>query len=111
MNRNKITKIFWRILAVMILMNVIYVYGYRILNDYFVDNSADLIKAVIIDEENIIPNSHGVHPEYTYSYQFEINGKKYTGNSHDKSLAIGDTINVRFFKPCPYFNKPLNPTD
>ncbi len=49
------------------------------------------------------PVSH----EYTYSYQFIVNGKAYTGNSHDSKLRIGDSVEIEYAKSAPSHNRTL----
>ena len=52
-----------------------------------------------------------VQPEFSYSYEFIVNGEKYTGNAHDITLSIGDTLDVEYNKEMPTINKPLNPKE
>ena len=81
------------------------------MTDFFVDDEAIHTKAVIINEENVYPNQRGINPKFSYSYQFEIAGTKYTGDSHDISLKVGDSIEVEYNKNLPFFNKSLHPRD
>ncbi|RZK70502.1 MAG: hypothetical protein EOO85_20975 [Pedobacter sp.] len=67
-------------------------------------------EAVIIDEKNFMVNQP-VDPDFSYSYQFVVNGEKYTGNAHDISLKIGDTVEVEYNKDYPNINKPLHPKE
>ncbi|WP_157580911.1 hypothetical protein [Segetibacter koreensis] len=69
--------------------------------------NAGQTKAVIINERNYMGNQP-VHPKFSYSYEFTISGKKYTGNSHDTTLTIGDTVEVEYDKDMPSINKPLH---
>jgi len=48
-------------------------------------------------------------PQFSYSYEFTVGGKKYTGNSHDIALRVGDTVEVEYDKEYPNINRPLNP--
>src|SRR4051812_33878687 len=67
-------------------------------------------KAIIIDDKNVEPNDP-VKPEFTYSYSFQINGEEYLGNSQDKTLKVGDSIEIVYDKYHPQLNKPLNPKE
>lgn len=55
--------------------------------------------------------NHPVDPQFSYSYQFEIDGEKYTGNSHDPTPMVGDTVEVEYNKDHPGINKPLHPKE
>jgi len=109
MKKNKLSNKLWIILGICIFTYCIYVLSKRVLTDYFVDEEACHTKAIIINEENVFPNQRGINPEFSYSYEFEVNGTKFTGNSHDSSLKVGDTIEIKFNKTLPCFNKPLHP--
>ena len=111
MKGKKISDKLWIALGICLFTYCIYVLSKRVLIDYFVDENACHTKAIIINEENVYPNQRGINPEFSYSYQFEIDGKIYKGNSHDKTLKIGDKIEVKYYRRCPYFNKPLRPKD
>jgi FtsP/CotA-like multicopper oxidase with cupredoxin domain len=106
----KIKNIFW----IAIGFGVIGYVGYKItmnsFTNHFLGANPFHTKAVIIDEKNYMGNQP-VKPEYTYSYQFEFNGKKYTGNSHDRSLKPGDTVEVVYNKDHPAINMPLHPKE
>lgn len=106
----RIQNTFWILLAVAGVGYFIYKVAMRALTDHFVDANPQHIKAVIIDEKNYIPNQP-VKGEFSYSYLFKINGKEYTGNSHDTALRIGDTVEVEYYKEHPNLNKPLHPKD
>lgn len=56
-------------------------------------------------DKNYLGNSPVSH-EYTYSYQFNADGKLYTGDSNDPKLVVGDTINVRYVIGWPSINDP-----
>ena len=103
--KKKRSNLIWNIIIIALLGYTIYGFGFRILNNAFVDKNPIQIKAIIIDNKNYYPNQP-VHPEFSYSYQFEVKGKKYKGNSRDKSFKVGDTIDVIYYKFFPYFNNP-----
>ena len=107
---DKVKNIAWIILGIAIIGFFIYKVASRLVTDHVLENNAQHIKAVIIDERNYMPNQP-VKPEFSYSYQFVINGQKYTGNAHDNSLKVGDTVVVKYNKDHPSFNKPLNPKE
>jgi len=52
-----------------------------------------------------------VDPKFSYSYQFVIKDKSYTGNAHDTTLKVGDTVEVEYNKYHPSINKPLHPKE
>ena len=107
---NKIKNIAWIILGFAVIGFFIYKVAKRSHTDHLLKNNAQSTKAVIIDERNYMGNQP-VKPKFSYSYQFEINGEKYTGNAHDTSLKIGDTIEVEYVKDSPSLNKPLHPKE
>ena len=110
LNINKIKNIFWIALGIGCIVFFIYKVAKNNYTDYLLKNKAQFTKAVIIDERNYLGN-HPVKAEFSYSYRFEINGERYTGNAHDKSLRIGDTIDVEYVKDNPNLNKPLHPKE
>jgi len=110
MKKKKFTDKLWLILGICALVYCIYGFSKRALTDFLVDDKAIHTKAVIIDDKNYYPNQP-VNPDFSYSYQFEVDGKKYIGNAHDKSLYIGNIIEVKYYKTLPFFNKPLNPKE
>ena len=111
MKQRKLSSIFWGIATVSLIFYVMYGFGYAFLNNYLVDDTAIHIKAIIIEEENIRPNQGHLGNDFTYSYKFIVNGKEYKGDSHDPSRKVGDSVEVKYYKRCPYFNKPVNPKD
>ena len=109
--KNRFSNFIWAIIAISIFGYTIYGFGFRILNNSLVDENAIHTKAVIINEENVFPNLGGINPELSYSYEFEVEGKKYRGDSHDKRKQIGDTVEIKYYKRWPSFNKPIHPKD
>ena len=73
-------------------------------------NDIKYIKAVIIDDKNYVGN-HNIKHEFSYSYSFMQKGKIYTGNSHNTTLKIGDTIIIAYNKDNPEINKNLHPKE
>lgn len=106
----KIINIFWIALGIGFFVFFIYKVTRRTISDHLLKQNPEHTKAVIINERNYNGNSR-VKLDYTYSYLFKINGKEYTGDSHDTSLKIGDTIEVEYVKDSPNFNKPLHPKE
>ncbi len=102
----RIINIAWLAIAAIIIMYVIYKIAMNSFTNHFIGSNPQKIKAVIINHRNYEPNQP-VKAEFTYSYQFEINGEKYTGNSHDISLKVGDSIEVKYNQDHPSINKPL----
>jgi len=102
--------IFWIVIGMLIVGYVIYKIAVNSFTDSFLGNNPQRTNAVIIDHRNYMPNQP-VKAEFTYSYQFMVNGKKYRGNSHDTTVKIGDSIEVEYNKEDPNINKPLNPKE
>ncbi len=118
-NRKKVvtTKSRFRIKYIIAPLVILWAIGYigykigrRILTDNLIKNNSVHIKAVIIDDKNFLGNQN-VDPEFSYSYQFKVNGKDYTNNAHNISLKIGDSVEVEFVKDWPFLNRPLHPID
>jgi FtsP/CotA-like multicopper oxidase with cupredoxin domain len=107
---DKIKNIFWIAIAVAIVGYFIYKVARNSFTDQFMGDAPQRTKAVIIDEKNFMGNQP-VAPEFSYSYQFVVNGEKYTGNAHDTNLKIGDTVEVEYNKDHPNINKPLHPKE
>ncbi len=69
------------------------------------DNYSTKINATIINERNIL--GKGVITEmYTYSYEFSVNGKTYSGDSRKKGYKIGNKIEIEYLDVCPQINRP-----
>lgn len=107
---NKIKNIAWIVIGIVIISFFIYKVARRTVTDHVLENNAQHTKAVIIDDRNYMGNQP-VKPNFSYSYQFVINGQKYTGNAHDTALRVGDTVEVEYNKDHPSINKPLNPKE
>lgn len=98
----------WIVFAVLLFGYLICKIILNSFTDSIIGNNPQITKAVIIDDKNFMPNQP-VNPEFSYSYEFLVNGKLYKGNSHDQSLRIGDTVDVKYNKEYPSINKPLHP--
>jgi len=106
----KIKDIAWVVVGIAFICFFTYKVAFRVLRDHLLKNNSQTTKAVIINEKNYEVNQP-VKPEFSYSYQFEINGRKYFGNAHDPSLRIGDTIEIEYVKDYPRMSKPLHPKE
>lgn len=78
----------------------------RGIKNHQLKNNSKEVKAVIINERNYMGNSP-VSQQYSYSYQFKIDGKTYTGDSMDPKFKINDTILVKYVKDRPEMNEPV----
>ena len=107
---NKLKNITWIVIGIATLSFFLYKVLKRTVTDYMLDNNAQLTKAVIIDERNYMGNQP-VKPKFSYSYQFVINGRNYSGNAHDTRLKVGDTVEIEYNKDHPSVNRPLNPKE
>jgi FtsP/CotA-like multicopper oxidase with cupredoxin domain len=106
----KIYNWLWIAFGLSIILCVIYKIAFNSFTDHFLGDHPVLTKAVIINEKNYMGNQP-VKPEFSYSYKFEVHGHKYTGNAHDNSLQVGDTVVVIYNSDHPAINKPLHPKD
>ena len=107
---NKIKNIFWIIVGVAFIGYFTYKVTKNSFTNQILGKNPQHIQAVIIDEKNFMGNQP-VHPSFSYSYQFTVNGEKYTGNAHDTTLKLGDTVEVEYNREIPSINKPVNPKD
>lgn len=101
---------FWIGFAIVIISFLIYKIARNSFTDHFLGEYPQDIKAVIINEKNFMGNQP-VNPKFSYSYSFRVSEKQYTGNAHDRSLKIGDTIEIEYNKDYPSINKPLHPKE
>jgi hypothetical protein len=107
---NRIKNVTWIVVVIAIVGILIYKIVRNSFTNSLLGQNPQRTKAVIINEKNYLGNQP-VHPEFSYSYEFIINGERYTGNSHDISLSIGDTVDVVYNKDIPSINKPLHPKE
>ncbi len=107
---NKVKNFAWIVLGILIVGYVIYKVAVNSFTDHFLGSNPQRAKAVIIDHSNYIPNQP-VKAEFSYSYQFIVNGQGYIGNSHDTSVKVGDTVEIEYNIEDPNINKPLNPKE
>jgi hypothetical protein len=68
---------------------------------------SEQLKAIIISEKNYFPNSPVSH-EFSYSYQFNLRGRSYKGNSLDSKFKIGDSILIKYVKSDPSISAPVS---
>ena len=106
----KIQKLFWILVPFLLIGYLIYKIAVNSFTDHFLGSNPQHVKAIIINEKNYLPNQP-VSANFSYSYQFDVNGKKYTGNSHDETLKIGDTVDIEYNKDHPNINKSLHPKE
>jgi hypothetical protein len=106
----KIRDRLWVFIALGFVGYFIFKIGQRSFTTQLLKSNAQITKAVIIDQKNYNPNDD-VKPGFTYSYEFEIDGKKYFGDSHNKNVSVGDTIEIKYVKGLPSLNRPLHPNE
>jgi hypothetical protein len=107
-NITTLKNFFYTVLAVIVLGYFTYKIFKRSLTGYLLRNNAIITKAIVINEKNYPPNQ-SVKPEFSYSYEFTVNGLSYTNNTHDTQVKPGDTVEVEYVKKLPSLNKPLHP--
>ncbi|MES2426765.1 MAG: hypothetical protein V4560_07305 [Bacteroidota bacterium] len=106
----KLQHYFWICLAISGVCFFMFKVGKRFLTDHLLENNSQHIKGVIISEKNFEGNQP-VNPQFSYSYKFTVDGKEYIGNAHNRSVNVGDTVEVEYVKSWPGLNRPLHPTD
>ena len=102
----KLKGVFWFLVALGFVSFFVFKIGERAFTNQLLKRNGQIIEAVIINKRNYNGNDK-VKPGFIYSYQFEVNGKKYTGNSHNKTVTVGDTIEIEYVKGLPILNRPL----
>jgi len=107
---NKVKNIFWIVVGFGIIGFAIYKIARNVIIDHVLSSNYQIAKAVIINEKNYMGNQP-VDPKFSYSYSFIIDKKIYTGDSHDITLRIGDTIEIKYDKNRPSLNRPLYPKE
>lgn len=76
--------------------------SYSSIRNYYLRTEGVIAKAVVIDDRNYLGHIHG---RFTYSYQFVVNNKKYTGNSLDSKYRVGDAVKIKYAPTYPQFNE------
>jgi hypothetical protein len=102
----KLKKYIWILIGLYIVIDLFYSLMMRYRTDYIPKVKIIYTKAVIINERNYLPNDN-VDFRYTYSYSFKVEGKTYKGDSHNMTVHVGDTIDVKYNKDNPNINKSL----
>ncbi len=69
------------------------------------DNGVIRATAIVTPEKNHSGNGAG---NFSYSYEFSINGESYIGNSFSHNYQIGDTIHIDYYVNDPSYNSPHN---
>ena len=62
--------------------------------------------AVIISEKEYMRRSH-MTGEFTYYYEFEVNGKLYKNPSYNQKYKIGDSVKIVYALKYPFINKTI----
>ena len=106
----KIKYIFWLIFASVLFGTVIYKIALNSFTDNFLGKNPKIIKAVLINEKNFMGNQP-VDSQFSYSYSFKVNGEEFTGDAHNTTLKIGDSVEVEYNKDHPLINKPWHPKE
>ena len=101
MNKSKFIE---KVLIVIPLLYLCYWFSYGIITDLLIKRYSVLTKAAVIDKENTYS---AFKDDFTYSYQFQVNGKSYERNSDIFNLKVGDSIYVEYVRFCPYLNKSI----
>jgi hypothetical protein len=67
----------------------------------------NVVTAIVTAEKYILPN-HKVSFPFTFGYKFQVDGKVYSGNTHDEKYVTGDSILIEYVVGKPEYNSPLN---
>ena len=76
--------------------------SYSSIRNHYLRTEGVIAKAVVINDRNYLGH---IRAEFTYSYQFVVNNKKYTGNSHDSKYRVGDAVKIKYAPTYPHFNE------
>ncbi|QKG56253.1 hypothetical protein GKZ68_06110 [Hymenobacter sp. BRD128] len=79
---------------------------YSSIGNHYLRTEGVITEAVIIDEKNYFGNSPVSH-DFSYSYQFAVDGKQYTGNSLNSKYAVGQIVKIKYVAGFPRFNEIL----
>ncbi|WP_126249203.1 hypothetical protein [Chitinophaga rhizosphaerae] len=96
--------ILWFLFFVFVVGTLLFKIGKNQVANYFLNRDVLYTKGVIIDEKNYMGNSPVSH-EFSYSYEFILNGKVYKNNSHNSKYLVGDSVNIKYSRNWPGFNK------
>lgn len=103
-NMKKIQNAFWLLLGAGVICYIVYKIAMNSFTAHFLGSNPKIIKAVIINEKNYLPNQP-VKSEFSYSYSFIVNGKQYKGNSHGITFKIGDSVWIEYNQDHPDINR------
>ncbi|WP_157962936.1 hypothetical protein [Chitinophaga deserti] len=95
------------LLFLFILGSLLFNIGKHQIAKYFLKGDVLYTRGVIIDEKNFSGNSP-VSQEFSYSYVVIVNGKRYKNNSHDPKYKVGDSVEVKYSKVWPGFNRAVS---
>lgn len=98
------SKLILLIYAIIIILVCLYAFRYKIYN-YLLDKESLQIEAIITVDKNILSKS-AIDPEFTYSYEFSVNGSYYYGDSKNQKYKVGNKINVEYWPYWPKVNRP-----
>jgi hypothetical protein len=77
---------------------------YSSLRSYYLRTEGLMTQGVVIDDKNYLGN-HNIRSRFTYSYEFVVKSKKYTGNSLDSKYRVGDAVKIKYAPTYPRFNE------
>jgi hypothetical protein len=99
---------FWKIIILPLLCILYCFYGIlsNLFGNYIMDNSPKFTSGHITNEKYIIANTKIITDKsHTYGYEFQINNKIYTGNSHRRDLPVNYQVNIEYVSFFPYWNR------
>lgn len=68
-------------------------------------NSKSIVKAIVVDERDYLPNSPVLH-EFYYEYLFTVNRAVFKGSTKSHDYKPGDSIMVEYVIQNPQYNRP-----
>jgi hypothetical protein len=76
------------------------------LTHYWIDKNGKTVIGYITSEKYIIGNSKIIKQNsFTSGYEFTVNNKEYTGNSHRNDLSFGSPVEIEYVSFCPFMNR------
>ena len=82
----------------------IYILGQELIRSRRLDSSGIIARALVIDDKNYWGNSP-VSRTYSCSYSFEVEGKKYIGDTRTTECRPDQIVSIEYVPDCPRFNR------
>lgn len=101
-----------KIFLLAVFLYFIYTFFKWPIQDYYLNRYGVVVIGEIINERGSNGKSGQFRKEnngdaIAYCYSFNLNGKRYIGDSQSSNYKIGDTIKVIYIKSIPFINRPF----